>query len=114
MYPLNPPSTAVTSTTAHLEIQTAPRQSLYPGQTRKEPVKAAAAEMSSGGGGSCVIKYYNYAGVGIRNRQYLNYSQACRVGDNIECAGQGIYTYLPTDSPSLSNLKLHIVTTINM
>ncbi|RPB15668.1 hypothetical protein P167DRAFT_533048 [Morchella conica CCBAS932] len=45
-------------------------------------------------GGSCVIQYYNYPGVGIRNRQYLNYSQACRVGDNIECAGQGSWNPL--------------------
>ncbi|KAH8147223.1 uncharacterized protein LAJ45_08701 [Morchella importuna] len=45
-------------------------------------------------GGSCVIQYYNYPGVGIRNRQYLNYSQACRAGDNIECAGQGSWNPL--------------------
>lgn len=93
MYPLNPPSTTDTSTTTHLEIQIGPRQNLYPGQTRKEPVTSTSkassqpAEMS----GACVIKYYNYPGVGVRNRQYLNYSQACRVGDNIECAGQGTY-----------------------
>ncbi|KAI5841924.1 putative L-PSP endoribonuclease family protein [Morchella snyderi] len=50
--------------------------------------------------GSCVIKYYNYPGVGIRNRQYLNYSQACRVGDNIECAGQGGWNPLNGSIPA--------------
>ncbi|KAL7904932.1 Endoribonuclease L-PSP/chorismate mutase-like protein [Trichoderma velutinum] len=35
------------------------------------------------------LKYYSYEGVGVRNREIFAYSQAVRVGDRIECAGQG-------------------------
>ncbi|KAM0544223.1 hypothetical protein ACHAPJ_011912 [Fusarium lateritium] len=35
------------------------------------------------------LKYYAYDGVGVRNKQKFKYSQAVRVGDKIECAGQG-------------------------
>ncbi|KAI1025253.1 hypothetical protein LB504_010035 [Fusarium proliferatum] len=35
------------------------------------------------------LKYYAYEGVGVRNKQKFKYSQAVRVGDKIECAGQG-------------------------
>lgn len=35
------------------------------------------------------LKYYSYEGVGVRNREIFGYSQAVRVGDRIECAGQG-------------------------
>ncbi|EEY19365.1 hypothetical protein D7B24_004478 [Verticillium nonalfalfae] len=35
------------------------------------------------------LKYYAYEGVGVRNREKYRYSQAVRVGDRIECAGQG-------------------------
>ncbi|KAL7794929.1 Endoribonuclease L-PSP/chorismate mutase-like protein [Trichoderma afarasin] len=35
------------------------------------------------------LKYYSYEGVGVRNREIFSYSQAVRVGDRIECAGQG-------------------------
>ncbi|KAF4547621.1 Hypothetical protein D9617_39g039570 [Elsinoe fawcettii] len=35
------------------------------------------------------LKYYSYDGVGKRNREQYSYSQAVRVGDRIECSGQG-------------------------
>ena len=35
------------------------------------------------------LQYYAYEGVGTRNRAKFSYSQAVRVGDRIECAGQG-------------------------
>lgn len=35
------------------------------------------------------LTYYNYPGVGTRNQETFRYSQAVRVGDRIECAGQG-------------------------
>ncbi|PYH94551.1 L-PSP endoribonuclease family protein [Aspergillus ellipticus CBS 707.79] len=35
------------------------------------------------------LTYYNYEGVGTRNRETFRYSQAVRIGDRIECAGQG-------------------------
>ncbi|KAE8164589.1 Endoribonuclease L-PSP/chorismate mutase-like protein [Aspergillus caelatus] len=35
------------------------------------------------------LTYYNYPGVGERNRQNFKYSQAVRISDRIECSGQG-------------------------
>ncbi|KAJ5114374.1 L-PSP endoribonuclease family protein [Penicillium alfredii] len=35
------------------------------------------------------LTYYNYDGVGKRNQVNFKYSQAVRIGDRIECAGQG-------------------------
>ncbi|GLA31584.1 hypothetical protein AnigIFM63604_001063 [Aspergillus niger] len=35
------------------------------------------------------LTYYNYEGVGKRNQQTFKYSQAVRIGDRIECSGQG-------------------------
>ncbi|KAL4887942.1 Endoribonuclease L-PSP/chorismate mutase-like protein, partial [Aspergillus ambiguus] len=35
------------------------------------------------------LTYYNYDGVGKRNQQNFKYSQAVRIGDRIECSGQG-------------------------
>ncbi|PWY78022.1 L-PSP endoribonuclease family protein [Aspergillus sclerotioniger CBS 115572] len=35
------------------------------------------------------LTYYNYDGVGKKNQQQFKYSQAVRIGDRIECAGQG-------------------------
>ncbi|KAJ5585921.1 L-PSP endoribonuclease family protein [Penicillium hetheringtonii] len=35
------------------------------------------------------LQYYNYEGVGQRNKERFRYSQAVRIGDRIECAGQG-------------------------
>ncbi|OJJ67728.1 hypothetical protein ASPBRDRAFT_135429 [Aspergillus brasiliensis CBS 101740] len=35
------------------------------------------------------LTYYNYEGVGKRNQQKFKYSQAVRIGDRIECSGQG-------------------------
>ena len=37
------------------------------------------------------LQYYCYKGFGEAKREELWYSQAVRVGDRIECAGQGIY-----------------------
>ncbi|KAI9926788.1 hypothetical protein ASPWEDRAFT_717520 [Aspergillus wentii DTO 134E9] len=35
------------------------------------------------------LQYYAYEGHGVRQQQAFRYSQAVRVGDRIECAGQG-------------------------
>ncbi|KAL7933088.1 Endoribonuclease L-PSP/chorismate mutase-like protein [Trichoderma chlorosporum] len=35
------------------------------------------------------LKYYSYEGVGVRQRDKFAYNQAVRVGDRIECSGQG-------------------------
>ncbi|CAI6340610.1 unnamed protein product [Periconia digitata] len=35
------------------------------------------------------LQYYAYDGVGVRNRGLYGYNQAVRVGDRIECSGQG-------------------------
>ncbi|RYP77217.1 hypothetical protein DL771_001266 [Monosporascus sp. 5C6A] len=35
------------------------------------------------------LQYYAYKGVGERNRDSYGYQQAVRVGDRIECSGQG-------------------------
>lgn len=35
------------------------------------------------------LKYFAYEGVGVNNQQKFRYSQAVRLGDRIECAGQG-------------------------
>ncbi|GLB05884.1 hypothetical protein AtubIFM57258_001175 [Aspergillus tubingensis] len=35
------------------------------------------------------LTYYNYEGVGKTNQQKFKYSQAVRIGDRIECSGQG-------------------------
>lgn len=52
------------------------------------------------------LTYYAYDGVGKRNQEMYRYSQAVRVGDRIELAGQGLYTQVPllpymghTDNP---------------
>ncbi|KAH6688365.1 Endoribonuclease L-PSP/chorismate mutase-like protein [Plectosphaerella plurivora] len=35
------------------------------------------------------LKYYSYEGAGVEKRNLFSYSQAVRVGDRIECSGQG-------------------------
>jgi hypothetical protein len=45
------------------------------------------------------LTYYNYPDVGKTKQRDFKYSQAVRIGDRIECAGQGI---LP-----LSNIHPH-------
>ena len=35
------------------------------------------------------LQYFSYKGIGERNKKLFKYSQAVRVGDRIECAGQG-------------------------
>ncbi|KAH6972314.1 Endoribonuclease L-PSP/chorismate mutase-like protein [Ilyonectria sp. MPI-CAGE-AT-0026] len=35
------------------------------------------------------LKYYAYEGQGVEKLQKFSYSQAVRIGDRIECAGQG-------------------------
>jgi hypothetical protein len=35
------------------------------------------------------LKFYSYEGVGKRNEENYHYSQAVRLGDRIECSGQG-------------------------
>lgn len=36
------------------------------------------------------LRYYAYEGVGQKNLKNFSYNQAVRVGDKIECAGQGM------------------------
>lgn len=52
------------------------------------------------------LQYYNYEGVGKRNQETFRYSQAVRIGDRIECAGQGklipCSTLLPIHPSSLT------------
>jgi hypothetical protein len=35
------------------------------------------------------LQYFAYKGVGERNKKNFKYSQAVRISDRIECAGQG-------------------------
>ncbi|KAK4235435.1 hypothetical protein C8A03DRAFT_17819 [Achaetomium macrosporum] len=35
------------------------------------------------------LQYYAYKNIGVEKREKFSYSQAVRVGDRIECAGQG-------------------------
>ncbi|KAF2027183.1 putative L-PSP endoribonuclease family protein [Setomelanomma holmii] len=35
------------------------------------------------------LEYYSYKGVGERNAQQYGYAQAVRIGERIECSGQG-------------------------
>ncbi|KAB2572132.1 RutC family protein YjgH [Lasiodiplodia theobromae] len=35
------------------------------------------------------LKYYAYEGQGVEKREKFSYNQAVRVGDRIECSGQG-------------------------
>ncbi|KFH44089.1 hypothetical protein ACRE_051690 [Hapsidospora chrysogenum ATCC 11550] len=44
------------------------------------------------------LKYYSYAGAGEWARENLGYSQAVRIGDRIECSGQG-------ESPTADDLQ---------
>lgn len=39
------------------------------------------------------LRYYNYPGVGEQNNKAFSYSQAVRIGDRIECAGQGEFLH---------------------
>ncbi|KAF7171359.1 hypothetical protein CNMCM5623_003755 [Aspergillus felis] len=48
------------------------------------------------------LTYYNYEGVGKANQSKFKYSQAVRVGDRIECAGQGGW------DPSTGNIPREI------
>jgi hypothetical protein len=38
------------------------------------------------------LQYFNYDGWGQKANRDFYYSQAVRIGDRIECAGQGMYT----------------------
>ena len=46
------------------------------------------------------LTYYNYDGVGKQNQQKFKYSQAVRIGDRIECAGQGMLSIPPLQTRS--------------
>lgn len=49
------------------------------------------------------LQFHAYKGWGDRGRALLHYSQAVRVGDRIECSGQGEYTtHLPPSSRPVS------------
>lgn len=43
------------------------------------------------------LQYYAYKGVGERNLKSFGYNQAVRIGDRIECSGQGM-PLLPLDN----------------
>lgn len=47
------------------------------------------------------LQYYNYPGVGTSNREQFSYSQAVRVGDTIQCSGQG-ESVVPIPYPKLA------------
>lgn len=46
------------------------------------------------------LQYHAYKGVGERNLKNYGYNQAVRVGERIECSGQGDYSlsFRPTSS----------------
>ena len=53
------------------------------------------------------LTYYNYDGVGTHNRDKFHYSQAVRIGDRIECSGQGtVYFSLIHHSTHCTNILL--------
>lgn len=52
------------------------------------------------------LQYYSYEGVGVRNKKQFRYSQAVRIGDRIECAGQG-QSSLPSPT-SITTQRAHI------
>lgn len=41
------------------------------------------------------LTYYNYKGWGEKAQGSFSYSQAVRVGDTIQCSGQGMYLLAP-------------------
>jgi hypothetical protein len=45
------------------------------------------------------LQYHCYKGFGEEKREELWYSQAVRVGDTIELAGQGKFDYCALDHP---------------
>lgn len=59
------------------------------------------------------LQYYAYEGVGVRNQKIHGYNQAVRVGDRIECAGQGRHTNTPHPMSPVSCLpkKTRIIIT---
>ncbi|KAJ4321877.1 hypothetical protein N0V94_002711 [Neodidymelliopsis sp. IMI 364377] len=52
------------------------------------------------------LQYYAYEGVGVRNRESFLYSQAVRLGDRIECAGQGGWDRKTGSSPPEINAQI--------
>ena len=51
------------------------------------------------------LRYYAYDGVGKRNLEKYYYSQAVRIDNRIECAGQGNYPPPPLPSFLSSNMR---------
>lgn len=49
------------------------------------------------------LKYYAYGPFGSRQQQKFHYSQAVRVGDRIECAGQGMSPPLTPSPRGMAN-----------
>lgn len=45
------------------------------------------------------LKYYAYEGQGVEKREKFHYNQAVRIGDRIECSGQGMMTFPPPSPP---------------
>lgn len=58
------------------------------------------------------LQYYAYEGVGTTNRAKYSYSQAVRVGDRIECAGQGT-SQPPPEAAYPAGLPTHDIGTID-
>jgi hypothetical protein len=48
------------------------------------------------------LKFYNYPGVGEANKKNFWYSQAVRIGDRIECSGQGMVEFTVGGSKRLT------------
>jgi hypothetical protein len=57
------------------------------------------------------LQYSAYTGVGERNLRRYGHSQAVRVGDRIECGGQGAFVITGTSlSKPSAHLNVHVVT----
>ncbi len=51
------------------------------------------------------LKYYAYKDLGVKQQKDFHYSQAVRVGDRIECAGQGEHALLPHTNIRMLNMS---------
>ncbi|KAF3396034.1 hypothetical protein F1880_007197 [Penicillium rolfsii] len=52
------------------------------------------------------LNFYNYEGVGEKYNQEYGYSQAVRIGDRIECSGQGGWDPKSGDIPQDINAEI--------
>ncbi|EEY23533.1 endoribonuclease L-PSP [Verticillium alfalfae VaMs.102] len=52
------------------------------------------------------LKYYSYVGHGVRLREQINYNQAVRINDRIECSGQCGWDHITGEVPDEFNSQL--------